>query len=102
MTHRDRCEQDAHVQRSRTHRALWLLRHVQWSDLEIPLPGSRRERPSVPIREDRLESTQSLSLREAQDELPDVFAEIFAIANLAPVLAVVDDVPAAWRGLPPG
>src|SRR6266849_7553650 len=55
------------------------------------LPGWRRERPGIPILRNRFEERQGLSFRKAQEELPDVFAEVLSVDELAPVFAVVHD-----------
>src|SRR2546428_11082315 len=57
------------------------------------LPGRRGEGPRIPVRRDRLEQRQRLGLRKGEEELPDVLAEILAVDELAPVLAVVEDQP---------
>src|SRR6266705_2727090 len=57
------------------------------------LPGRRGEGPRIPVRRDRLEERQGLGFRKGQEELPDVLAEILAVDELAPVLAVVEDRP---------
>src|SRR5437667_8740511 len=57
------------------------------------LPGRCREGPRIPVGRDRLKERQGLCFRNAQEELPDVFAETLAVDELAPVLAVMDDRP---------
>src|SRR3989454_9921370 len=57
------------------------------------LPGRRGEGPRIPVRRDRLEQRQRLGLRKGEEELPDVLAEILAVDELAPVLAVMEDRP---------
>src|SRR2546422_454910 len=57
------------------------------------LPGRRGEGPRIPVRRDRLEERQGLGFRKGQEEFPDVLAEILAVDELAPVLAVVEDRP---------
>src|SRR5437899_12961270 len=57
------------------------------------LSDPRRERPRIPVRGDRLEQRQGLGLRKREEELPDVLAEVLAVDELAPVLAVVEDRP---------
>src|SRR6266581_5923403 len=58
------------------------------------LPGRRGEGPRIPVRRDRLEQRQGLGFRKGQEELPDVLAEILAVDELTPVLAVVEERPA--------
>src|SRR5712692_7159260 len=62
---------------------------------ENRLTGWHRKRPGIPAGRYRFEQRQRLPFRKAQEELPDVFAEVLSVDELAPVLAVVDDRPRA-------
>src|SRR3989475_4145196 len=55
------------------------------------LSDLRREGPRIPVRGDRLEQRQGLGFRKGQEELPDVLAEVLAVNELPPVLAVVEE-----------
>src|SRR5438876_11165360 len=56
-----------------------------------PLRRRHRERPCVPIRRNRLQQRERLRLRKTQEEFPNVLAEILAVNELAPILAIVDN-----------
>src|SRR6266571_7746752 len=58
-----------------------------------PSRGRHREGPRVAATRNRLEPRERLVLREAEEELPDVLAEVLAGHELFPVRAVVDDRP---------
>src|SRR6266571_1786229 len=55
--------------------------------------GRKRECPGVAATRNRLEPRECLVLREAQEQLPDMLAEVLAVHELFPVRAVMDDCP---------
>src|SRR5438093_10025108 len=75
---------------SSLHRGLWRSRRRDRGNRSM---GLRRKGPRIAVRRDRLEQRQRLGLRKGEEELPDVLAEILAVDQLAPVLAVMEDRP---------
>src|SRR5437867_5798221 len=89
MTYGNRCEQDAH---STLLIASWVMRFSTTRSGNRST-GLRRKGPGIAVRRDCLEQRQRLGLRKGEEELPDVLAEILAVDQLAPVLAVMEDRP---------
>src|SRR5437870_11940492 len=100
MTHGNRREEDAHGVSPHRTVGYGVLADEAAMKSGARLAGRCREGPGISIRRNGFEHFQCLPFRNAQEEPPDMFAEILPSDELLPVLAIADDRPCTALEVP--